>query len=382
MGKYIHKCEMCGKEFNDYCKTTRFCNRSCYDEYRKENGRLKEVICPVCNNKFRQAYSKQTFCSVECRVKSTETKVDCICDCCGKTFFRIPSEINKHNSHYCSIECRNKAMWWSEDDTKLLKENFNKIPYDKMIDIFSKPKTVDEIKRRAIYLGLTSSKEWSNDEVKILIENYSIKPMHDVVNLLPNRSKDSILGKAKSLGIKSYFYLNRIYTKEDEEYLKNNYLNKSNEELAQILNRNPNGIAQHLWILKLYRPNDRSGYSGISEYIRGKLIPWTKQIKQDNDFTCSITGVRTKIIIHHIRGFNLILDEAIKQINFPIYNSISVYSDEQLDELFTVFYNLQEAYKSYICITESVHKQFHSIYGYGDNTETQWNEFINTYYKN
>lgn len=382
MGKYIHKCETCGKEFSDYCKTTRFCSRDCYDKYRKENSKLKELICPICNNSFKQDYAKQIFCSVECRIKSTENKVECICEHCGKIFFRIPSEVDKHDSHYCSVECRNGAMWWSDEDTKILRENFGKIPYKDMIDVFSTPKTVDEIKRRAIYIGLTECREWSYEEVNILVGNYSTKPMCDVINLLPNRSQSSILGKAKALGLKSHFYLNRIYTQEDEEYLKNHYLNQSNEELAKALNRNANGIAQHLWVLKLYRPNDRSGYSGISEYIRGRLIPWIKQIKQDKNFTCEVTGVRTKIIIHHIRSFNLILNEAIEKIHFPIYNSISDYSDEQLDQIFDVFYNLQESYKSYVCLTESVHKQFHSIYGYGNNTEEQWNEFTNTYYKN
>lgn len=382
MGKYIHKCEMCGQEFYDYCQVTRFCNRSCYDEYRAKNGKLKEIICPVCNNKFKQIYSKQTFCSIECRAKSTSNKIECACDYCGKTFFRVPSEVNKHRNHYCSDECKKKAMWWSDNDTELLKENFNKISYREMTNIFSSPKTIDEIKRRAIYIGLTSGKEWSDKETKILVENYSSRPMSDVVNLLPSRSKDSILDKAKLLGLKSYFYLNRIYTEEDDEYLKNNYLSQTNDELAKALNRNANGIAQHLCVLKLYRPNDRSGYGGISEYIRGRLIPWIRQIKQDNNFTCAITGVRTKIIIHHIRGFNLILDEAVKQINFPIHDSIGDYTNEQLDELFTTFYNLQESYNSYICITESVHRHFHSLYGYGDNTENQWNEFINTYYKN
>ena len=61
---------------------------------------------------------------------------------------------------------------------------------------------------------------------------------------------------------------------------------------------------------------------------------------------------------------------------------ISDYSDDQLDKIFTTFYDLQESYKSYICITEEIHKQFHSIYGYGNNTKQQWDEFIETYYKN
>lgn len=381
MGKYTHECKMCGKQFDDYFKTANFCSRDCYYQYRRENGKLKEITCPICGKQFRQTYSKQMFCSVECRAKSTENKVECTCDSCGKAFFRIKSEVDKNKHHYCSIDCRNKAMWWSEDDTNILRENFGKLSYKDMVGIFSVPKTVDEISRRAIYIGLTSTQEWPLEEVNLLIENYSTKPMCDVMSLFPNRSQPSILGKAKSLGLKSYFYLSRIYTEEDEEYLKNNYLNKTNEELAEVLNRSVSAIAQRLSVLKLYRPNDRAGYNNLSEYIRGRLIPWFKQTKLDCNFTCAVTGVRTNIITHHIRGFNLILDEAINAIDFPIYDSVSNYTNEQLDEIFNTFFNLQESYKSYVCITESVHKHFHSIYGYGNNTEEQWAEFINTYYK-
>ena len=103
-------------------------------------------------------------------------------------------------------------------------------------------------------------------------------------------------------------------------------------------------------------------------------------MKRNNNFICVLTGKRSNIIIHHIRGFNLILNEAIDKIKFPIYDNVSDYNDEQLDQIFNTFYSLQETYKNYVCITESVHKQFHSIYGYGNNTEEQWNEFVNIYY--
>ena len=213
------------------------------------------------------------------------------------------------------------------------------------------------------------------------MENYPNRPMNEVILLLPNKTKSSILGQARTQNLKSFYYLSRKYTQDEEKYLKENYLIKTNGELAKDLNRNENGIAQHLLVLKLYRPHDRNGYNDLSEYIRGRLIPWIKQIKRDSNFTCALTGKRSNIVVHHIRGFNLILNEAIDKINFPIYDSVSQYSNEQLDQIFDTFYNLQEFYKNYICLTESVHKHFHSIYGYGNNTLEQWNEFVNTYYQ-
>lgn len=381
MAKHMCKCKMCGKEFESYDENSQYCSRSCYITYRKKNGKLKDVVCPICQKTFRQTYPDQIFCSVECRVKATEDKLECTCEYCGKVFSRIRSEVEKNKHHYCSNVCRMNAMYWVLEDVEILKENFGKIKYKDMVNLFSKYRDVDEIKRKAISLGLTSSREWTKEEIDILICNYSNKPMSEVMKLLPNRTRSSILGQAKTQNLKSFYYLSRKYTQEENNYLKENYLTKTNKELAEHLNRNESGIAQHLLVLSLYRPNDRSGYNDLAEYIRGRLIIWTKQIKRNNNFTCALTGVRSNIIVHHIRSFNLILDEAIHQINFPIYDNVNDYTDEQLNQIFDTFYNLQESYKNYVCLTESVHKQFHSIYGYGDNTEEQWKEFVDTYYK-
>ena len=73
--------------------------------------------------------------------------------------------------------------------------------------------------------------------------------------------------------------------------------------------------------------------------------------------------------------------ETIEILNFPLYDNISKYTQKQLDEFLDAFLEIQESYKSYVCISSDVHKKFHDEFGYGDNTEKQWNEFINKYYK-
>ena len=381
MGKYVHICKMCGKKFEDYSESTKFCTRNCYNKYRKENGKLKDVACPVCDKIFRQSYVGQVFCSIECRVKSTENKVECICNNCGKLFFRKRSEVDKCSNHYCSVECRNAALWWSDDDTKILKDNFGKMSYKDMVNIFSTFKTVDEIKRRAIYIGLTSSRVWSDDEIKILIENYSTNSMHDVMSLLPNRSRSSILGQARVLNLKSFFYLSHTYSQEEDDYLIENYLDKSNDELGKYLHRSSNGIAQHLYVLNLHRPTVIDSYNDLKNYVRSRLSSWKESVRKLCNYTCELTGTHSNIVIHHIRGFNLLISETMDMLDFPMYENISEYSQQQLDMFLETFFQIQDTYHSYICINEDVHKKFHGIYGYGNNTEEQWNEFVNTYYK-
>lgn len=72
--------------------------------------------------------------------------------------------------------------------------------------------------------------------------------------------------------------------------------------------------------------------------------------------------------------------ETIDILNFPIYTDLNLYSQDKLDLFIKTFLDLQEYYGQYICITEAIHKQFHSLYGYGDNTKEQWDDFVNKYY--
>ena len=147
------------------------------------------------------------------------------------------------------------------------------------------------------------------------------------------------------------------------------------------MNRSPQGIAEHLLVLNLHRPTEIDNYKTLKKYVICRLTPWRDKVRELNNYTCFLTGVKTNIIVHHIRGFNLLFYETIENLNFPTYDDISEYSQNQLDEFLNEFLEVQESYNSYICINEDIHRKFHKEYGYGDNTEEQWNEFVNKYYK-
>ena len=88
-------------------------------------------------------------------------------------------------------------MTWSHEDIEKLKKYYGKLPKRELLKIISDKWDYDAIRRKAQYLGLTTSRNWTEDEIKILKENYSKCMMKELLILLPNRTNLSITEKAK-----------------------------------------------------------------------------------------------------------------------------------------------------------------------------------------
>lgn len=72
---------------------------------------------------------------------------------------------------------------------------------------------------------------------------------------------------------------------------------------------------------------------------------WRKSIFEKFNYTCVICGKDTKDnVAHHLNGYNW-----DKENRFNIDNGV--------------------------CLCSTHHKEFHSIFGYGDNTKEQFKEF-------
>jgi hypothetical protein len=124
----------------------------------------------------------------------------------------------------------------------------------------------------------------------------------------------------------------------------------------------------------------KGGISPLGDYLRTHIQQWKVDSMKACEFKCVITGGKFDVV-HHLYGFNMILQEVLDETGIPIYDKIGSYTEEQLEMLTNRVIAKHYEYPLGVCLTEEIHALFHSIYGKGDNTPEQFHEFIKCYNK-
>ena len=120
-------------------------------------------------------------------------------------------------------------------------------------------------------------------------------------------------------------------------------------------------------------------YKQISDYLRGNNYEWKKKSMEACNYKCVLSGEKFSDI-HHIYGFNMIVDQVLKKIGIEVVE-MSKFTQAQLDIILTEFKKEQDKYPLGVCLKKDLHINFHQIYGMGNNTEDQWKQFVSQYKK-
>lgn len=112
-------------------------------------------------------------------------------------------------------------------------------------------------------------------------------------------------------------------------------------------------------------PHWKNGITNLSAYMRNQLPPWVKSVLEKNNYECFISGYRGSLEVHHEKPFNIIRDEIIKELNFPIYKSIGEYTQLELQLLIDKMFEVHQSLRGFP-IREDLHKLFHKLYGYDE----------------
>lgn len=121
------------------------------------------------------------------------------------------------------------------------------------------------------------------------------------------------------------------------------------------------------------------GKAEIKSWLFTQIATWKQQVLVINDYTCNVTKQRGgKLNVHHLKGFNTIVDEAHTINNIEIKQLLTDYTKKELDILLK-YVKSQHTLEEGVVLCEEVHRLFHKIYGYGDNTLEQYEEFKQRY---
>ena len=128
-------------------------------------------------------------------------------------------------------------------------------------------------------------------------------------------------------------------------------------------------------------PNWKGGITPISDHLRRLPIvkQWKEDAKENVNYTCQLTGKNGGVNTHHLKAFNSIVIEAHELYNINIKQNIGDYTEEELKLLKKYVENWHKDSSNAVVLCNELHNLFHSLYGKGDNTPEQFEEFKTRY---
>lgn len=217
---------------------------------------------------------------------------------------------------------------------------------------------------------------------KVMMDKYGVEsPMHleNVKSNVSNSLKMDFDYIKSEFAKRGYKVISKEYIDAhsllDVVCLKHNTLNKINWNHFQ----RRHGIGCIKCIKEqISKENSRLWKGGITplhNYLRKKIEPWKTDSMKCCGFKCVVSR-KNFDVIHHLYGFSEILKETMDNLNIPICEEINQYTDVELKLIEGECLKLHYKYGLGVCLTEDIHKEFHSIYGQKNFTINDFKEFI------
>ena len=288
---------------------------------------------------------------------------------------RFP-HVPKHSIHSKMSKLGIRAdLWfdeniWTQEELNILFKHYEKDGVDLVCKLLKK-RSYKSITTKAKRLGLKTRSFWSSEDDQLFKDKYHNLATDDFIKLFPNRTRSAIIAHANDLGLVCKWK----FTKQESSYISENWKYMSDSKMAEVLGRSPRSITNKRIQLRYLRDKENSSYNDLSDFIRRNNLDWKKESIKSCGYKCVITGKRFDDI-HHIYGLNLILNETLEMTGIELKSSMNDYLDEELKNILTTFRFIQSKYPLGICLSKNVHMMFHNKYGYGNNTQRQWDEFV------
>ena len=220
-----------------------------------------------------------------------------------------------------------------------------------------------------------TKEKWQNEEFKQM-KSYKMKEQWQDKEFRQMQSE-----KMKELNKEMWKDEERRQMKTDEmrELSKEMW---QNEEFRQMQSEKSSKRMKEMWKDEemKWKLNYKGGITPISIYLRNLNEQWCNNCKQQVKYTCELTGkVGYKLNTHHLKAFNTIVLEAHELHNVEIHEIVGDYTEEELYKLEEYVASWHKDNSNAVVLCDEVHTLFHSLYGYGNNTKEQFEEFKKRY---
>ena len=252
---------------------------------------------------------------------------------CGEMFYKKPFRIEKENIHTCSRRCYGEYL--HNIKVREIEEKFNKPIKDILEDLYiNKMMTTRKIGKE---IGLTSKKvcEWlKENDIPIRYSSEAIKTQW--IDNDERRKQASETAKIKLHSVEVREKMKNIMQTEDY---------KKKQSISKLGSRNG------MWrVCGENHPNwdvNRTHEKRCKERKTTKDHIWRSTVFARDNRTCCKCGKdkKARMVVHHI-------------------NSYDIHENQRYD------------IDNGIVMCEDCHKDFHSKYGYGKNTRTQFEEYL------
>lgn len=250
-------------------------------------------------------------------------------------------------------------------------------------------------KLRTLKLFVPTSYRWSKSDTEKLKKYYPASHKDMLLVLFPGRTWVNLIDKASDLGIK------RIASKStarpagrkywhwqqwEIDLIRDNYEYMLLDDLCALLpDRSRSTIKTYAHNMNLVSKDWSSrtvavgSYRNMLHFIRSNNRGWRNRSMQASNYKCIVSGKRFDAI-HHLVGFNQIVEETfLEHPEIVVRDCVQDYTTEELNYILECFFVIQDRYPLGVCLTKNVHTEFHSAYGFGNNTEAQFLEFVKNY---
>jgi hypothetical protein len=145
-----------------------------------------------------------------------------------------------------------------------------------------------------------------------------------------------------------------------------------------IFRKNPNcAECEKERLFNEFRGSRRGGWKGgitvFQLVMRGTINDWKKKSAYESHYICVICGKEMECV-HHLMGFNLLLQQAIEESGIDIRPQLKDYVLEELVKISDILTRIHNQYIG-VALDKNCHKIFHNYYGHGNNTPEQFEEF-------